>query len=381
LLKDAAMPATTGLRFEVDTHDLHRTRVVATPDATAVLPDGAVRLRIDHFALTSNNITYAAFGEAMKYWQFFPTGEPGWGCIPVWGFAEVVESKAEGVQVGERLYGYLPMASHLVVQPERVNDAGFMDATAHRRDLPAVYNHLLRCATDPLYHAQLEGAQAVLRPLFTTSFLIDDFLVDNQAFGAAQVVLSSASSKTAYGTAFCLRQRRATANGLPVIGLTSPRNLAFTESLDLYDRVLAYDQLESQDPQTPTLYIDMAGDAPLRRRIHAHWADRLVHSCSVGGTHWQELGSAAGLAGPRPVLFFAPAQVKRRSAPPPDGWGQEGLQLRIAQAWSAFVKRATQGEPPPLRLVPAHGPEALTQAYLRLLRGEADPREGCVMSL
>ena len=49
----------------------------------AALADGEVRLRIDAFALTSNNITYAAFGDAMNYWGFFPTGDAATGCIPV----------------------------------------------------------------------------------------------------------------------------------------------------------------------------------------------------------------------------------------------------------------------------------------------------------
>ncbi|MDP3171152.1 MAG: DUF2855 family protein, partial [Polaromonas sp.] len=53
------------------------------------LADGQVRIHVDSFALTSNNITYAAFGDAMNYWQFFPTAEDGWGIIPVWGFGTV----------------------------------------------------------------------------------------------------------------------------------------------------------------------------------------------------------------------------------------------------------------------------------------------------
>ena len=61
------------------------------------LSDGAVRLRIDTFALTSNNITYAAFGDAMNYWGFFPTGDAATGCIPVWGFANVVVSRCAGI--------------------------------------------------------------------------------------------------------------------------------------------------------------------------------------------------------------------------------------------------------------------------------------------
>ena len=37
-----------------------------------------VLLRVDEFALTANNITYAVAGESMRYWDFFPA-EEGWG--------------------------------------------------------------------------------------------------------------------------------------------------------------------------------------------------------------------------------------------------------------------------------------------------------------
>ena len=88
----------------------------------------------------------------------------------------------------------------------------------------------MRCSADPGYDAAREAEQALLRPLFMTSFLIDDFLADTGFFGARRVMLSSASSKTAYGTAFCLSLRRGSPNAVKVIGLTSAGNLAFTRS-------------------------------------------------------------------------------------------------------------------------------------------------------
>lgn len=378
---DTAMLANQGQRLLVDTGNLRRTRVVDAPDAIRPLQTDGVRLHIEHFALTANNVTYAAFGDAMKYWSFFPSGEDGWGCIPVWGFAQVVESMHPSIPVGERVFGYLPMASHLVVQAGRVDGHRFVDVSPHRNALPPVYNDLLRCACDPLYHAESEGAQAVLRPLFITSFLIDDFLAENEGFGARSALLSSASSKTAYATAFSLAQRRGTASELQLIGLTSQRNLAFTKSLGLYDRVVSYEDLELCDPGDPALYIDFSGDAPLRRRVHQHWKDQLKYSCSVGGTHWEQLGPGAGLPGPRPQMFFAPAQVKRRMAPPPEGWGAEGFQLRVAQSWSAFARRATEGALPMLRLQHESGAAALTARYLEVLDGQADPGTGFLLSL
>ena len=49
-------------------------------------------MKVDRFAFTANNITYAVLGDELKYWQLFPAPE-GFGNIPVWGFGEVIASK------------------------------------------------------------------------------------------------------------------------------------------------------------------------------------------------------------------------------------------------------------------------------------------------
>jgi len=303
------MPQDDAQRFQVARNDLRTSRLVPDPDAPQrrALAEGEARLRIDRFALTSNNITYAAFGEAMKYWEFFPSGDAAWGNIPVWGFAEVVESRAEGVAVGERCYGYWPMGRYLVVQPARVRKHGFDDGAAHRAGLAAVYNQIQFCAADPGYRADQEAQQALLRPLFVTSFLIDDFLADARFFGAKQVLLSSASSKTAFGTASCLSLRRGRDDGIRVIGLTSPGNADFCRSLGCWDAVLAYDALPTLARDVPSVYVDFAGTVTLRRAVHEHFGDALRYSCSVGGTHWDELGGsrdlpARGRAAARPSV-------------------------------------------------------------------------------
>ena len=377
------MKPDSGLRFLVARNDLRRTRLAPDADAPAarVLADGEVRLAIDHFALTSNNITYAAFGEAMKYWRFFPTGDTEWGCIPVWGFAVVSESRAAGVDVGRRVYGYMPMGSHLVVRPQRVTARSCIDASAHRQDLPPTYNQLVFCDGDADYRAEHEAQQAILKPLFVTSFLIDDFLAEQHFFGARQVLLSSASSKTAYGTAHCLALRRGQADAPQVIGLTSAANRPFVASLGCYDQVLSYEELPQLDRSTRSVYVDFAGQAALRRSIHEHFDERLAYSCSVGGTHWQGLGSGAGLPGPRPTLFFAPEQLQKRGAASPQGWGAEGLQRQIGEAWRSFLEPVCSAAAPWLRVVNGRGGDAVLAAYQALIEGRADAREGQMLSL
>lgn len=374
---------TTGQRLFIQRAQLSQAQLGPDPDAPAQRPlqPGEARLAVQRFSLTANNITYAAFGEAMRYWDFFPSGDAALGCLPVWGFATVAESQVDGLAVGRRVWGYYPAGTHLVVAPSKVSAHGFTDGAAHRRELALVYNQYQFCDADPGYRADLEDLQAVLRPLFMTSFLIDDFLGVNGFFGATQVLLSSASSKTAVGTAHCLALRRGQPGAPRIVGLTSPGKLAYCRSLGCYDELLAYDALPSLDAATPTVYMDFSGDAPLRRAIHGHFAaaDALRYSGSVGGTHWQALGAARDLPGPRPVLFFAPAQVKLRSGPPPEGWGAAELQRRMGEAWAGFLAQVAAGDW--VQIDVRLGAPAALQAYGQVLGGQVDARQGVVVAM
>ncbi len=361
--------------FVVEKRDLRRSHWNEAP--AVALDPGQVRLRIDRFALTSNNITYGAFGEAMSYWEFFPTGDAAIGCIPVWGFADVVESRAAGVEPGDRFYGYLPMADEVVLGPVRTDARGFVDVAAHRQNLYGIYNQYARTTTDPLYGDGQEDLIALLRPLFMTSFLIDDFLADNNFFGAGTVLVSSASSKTAYGLGFCLARRRREGLLKETIGLTSNGNARFVRALGCFDDVVAYEDVSAVAGKAPAVYVDISGNASLRSIIHHHFGDRLLYSCSVGGTHWQELGSAKGLEGPRPTLFFAPAQAKKRVAE----WGATVLQQRLAAAWLAFIATVSAPDAPWLHVVTGRGSDAVASTYAALLEGTVPANEGHVLGL
>ncbi|MBP8295537.1 MAG: DUF2855 family protein [Burkholderiales bacterium] len=358
-------------RFEVSKANLRESRVVDAP--LPALADGQVLFAIDSFAFTSNNVTYAVFGDAMQYWQFFPVDDPAQGQIPVWGFAAVAASHCPGVAPGERFYGYFPMATHLVVTPARLAPSGFIDGAAHRQGLHAVYNQYTRCSADPAYAQRFEAEQMLLKPLFITSFLIDDFLADNGFFGARSVLLSSASSKTAYGTAFMLAQRP----GIEVIGLTSEANLAFVEGLGCYSRAVTYAALESIDPTVPLVYVDMSGNAAVRGRIHRHFGDALKYSCAVGATHWEAMQVRMVLPGPKPTLFFAPAQIKKRVA----DWGGAEFQQKTAAAWRAFIARVTDPAQPWLTVERGRGAAAIARTVQAMLDGKVAPQAGHILSL
>lgn len=344
--------------------DLRTTRFVDEP---APEPgSGEARLVVERFALTANNITYAVFGDLMGYWQFFPT-EPGWGRIPVWGFATVDASTVATLPVGERFYGYFPMASHLVVTPDRIGPSGFVDAAPHRAGLPPVYNHYTPVGRETT--PDDDAFAALFRPLFTTSFLIDDWLDEQSFFGATQVVIGSASSKTALGLAQVLSDRR----DCRVVGLTSPANAEFVERVGYYDAVVAYGALAGEPSDVPTVFVDMAGDAVVLAEVHEHYADRLAHSCRVGATHWEEVAFDVTVPGPEPVMFFAPDRVEQRRK----DWGPGGLEDRVGAAMAEFIESARGW----MTITEGHGEAAVGAAYLEVLEGRARPDEGIILSL
>lgn len=360
---------TTALDFLVSNQDLHKVEInPALSPGEIDLQDGQVLMKVDHFAFTANNITYAVMGEMMAYWNFFPARE-GWGRVPVWGFADVVRSNHAGVAEGQRYYGYYPMSSYLVVEPEDVSQGGFSDGVAHRKQLPPIYNRYALTDEDPAYDSGTEDLQMLFRPLFTTSFLLDDFIADSDFFGAKTVVISSASSKTALGTAFLMSKR----DGCHTIGLTSPGNVEFVKKLGFYDEVVAYDAVETLDATTPTLYCDVAGNMEVRGKIHHHFGDQLKYSCTVGASHWDKNGPADHLPGPVPTLFFAPSQAEKRMGE----WGTHGFQQRLSESWQAFIALADGWT----EVRRGSGPDAAKAIYLAMLDNRVPPNEGHILSL
>ena len=334
---------------------------------------GQVLLHVDRFAFTANNITYAIVGDDMKYWDFFP-GSKDKGIIPVWGFADVAVSRCEGIDVGQRFYGYYPMSTHLLVEPHQVSASGFIDGQQHRQSLSKIYNQYISCANDPIYHQETEAIQMLLRPLFTTSFLLDDFLTKNEFFGADTIVLTSASSKTALGLAFSLEvNREKGSHCCDIIGLTSKSNVGFLSGLGCYDRVLSYEDYAALDSQKASVLVDFAGNGSLLGQLHQHLSV-LKYSCLVGVSHWdQRSGLPDKLAGPAPQMFFAPSHAEQRLRE----WGSAVFQSKLGAVWAEFVGFVQSW----MRVVEDFGPEAVEQVYLEALNGQLKPAKGYILSL
>lgn len=339
----------------VDRKDLRAVEVREAPVNQALSP-GEVELAVERFAITANNITYGVIGDAFGYWKFFPAPE-GLGRIPVWGFARVTRSEVPDVPVGLRIFGYLPMSTHFTMQLTK-GRGGYVDAAPHRAELPPTYNAYNEASDDAL-----DDHRALLRPLFMTSWLLDDFLSEDTDL--TTLVLSSASSKTAMGLAWLARRR-----GIEVVGLTSTANGERLAGLDLYDRIIDYNNLATISSAGPAAYVDFAGDRATSVAVHTALGEALTRSIIVGATHWDARDRETPMPGPTPVLFFAPDQIRKRA----QAWGMAELDARFLTTMKAFVEAS-----PWLKLNQHVGPEALLAAYREVLEGRARPDEGHII--
>ncbi len=348
---------------------VQRENLYEVDHAQQALPDlqeGEIRLKIDKYALTSNNITYAVSGAALKYWDFFPTDAP-YGIIPVWGFAEVVDSKHPEIPVGERCYGYFPMATYCTVQPQKVSSSGFYDGAEHRRDLPSIYNNYSRIATSTP-DGSLDDYIPIIRPLFASSFMIAEFLKEDIFKEVKQVVITSASAKTSLGLAFVLKQEQA-AHGRKIIGLTSAGNIDFVQSTKYYDQVLAYEDYQAIKLQQ-TVIADMCGNIKLLENLSTLLGDQLVHIAMVGLTDWKSGGNFAPI--PKGELFFAPAYFRKFYRQ----HGRDANRL-LNEALGQFIHASQRM----VSLEFIKDKDHLSRVYLDMLNGRVDPGKGYLVQL
>lgn len=345
----------------------------------APLEAGHIRVAIGPFALTANNVTYMVTGHQIGYWHYFDPKADGiemdgpdgtsMGRMPVWGYAVVTESRCEGIEAGRKIYGFWPVADSFDLKPVGVNRTGFMDGRDHRISLHGIYNRYSFVDADPSY-AQHSDLQPVLRPLFTTSFLIDDFLDDEGFFGADQVLILSASSKTALGTAFCLKRR----GGVKVTGLTSAGNTEFVKGTGFYDTVASYDDLALLDKKVKTVIVDMSGNADVIADLQDHFTDSLLYICRVGLSHWTaRTGKTGSAQKTRSEFFFAPDRASLRIK----DWGGAKFAQKLGVNWGSFLDAAKDW----LSIEHHQGMEAILPIYKDILQGSARPDKGYLFKI
>ena len=363
--------------FQTYKKDLSQSRLVETDKAQALadLKTGDILVEIERFAFTANNVTYGAAGDTIGYWKFFPATDnesADWGCLPVWGFAEISASKVEGLAVGERIYGYFPPADFLVMSPIKVSTQRFVDGVSHRAELPAVYNNYLLLSGEANYDASSDNVRALLNPLHVTSFCLCDALQSETYHGASQVLILSASSKTAIGVAQGLADDKNSPN---IIAVTSRANHDFVASLGCYDEIICYHQLGDIDASKATVMVDMAGHRAVLGAIHEALGDNMLSGISVGMTQWETLSDndplAAKINRQRSSFFFAPAHVQKRVG----DWGQEGF----SQQAGAFTRAREQQSKDWMTVETVPDFTAFAEVYADVVAGIMNPNEGLIV--
>ena len=362
-------------QFQVKRDMFFSSRLAEMPETELTLGDGDILVKIDKFAYTANNITYAVAGDMLGYWQFFPPkgrNSEGYGVIPVWGFADVVKSNVEGIPIGERLFGYFPPASHLKMKPTRVSDGRFMDGSEHRSKLPAGYNMYRRVNNEPHYSTTMDNERMVLFPLHLTSFCIWDALQDKGFYDAKQVIILSASSKTSTGLGYALQADKSSPK---VIGVTSNRNLEMVKSLNLYDQSTTYDAIGEIDSSLPTVIIDMSGNADILLDLHTRLGDNMKWCINVGITHWDKAAPKPkkGIITERSEFFFAPGHIQRRLKE----WGPAGFDKKT----STFMMETAAKTKEWLTYKKVDGLAEMAKIHQAVCEGKIPANEGLIVKL
>lgn len=357
-------------QFQVRRDDFTSHRLADAPESP--LADGQVRMRIERFAYTANNVTYAAAGDTLGYWQFFPPAddeEQAWGMTPVWGFAEVSESRHDEVPVGERLFGYWPPADAWVLQPERIGAQRLFDGAPNRAKLPPTYNAYSRVAAERGYDPAMDAYRMLLWPLYVTAFCLWDALKAANWHDAEQIVILSASSKTSIG----LAQGLAADDDAPtVVGVTSARNLQFVDDLSAYDQAHTYDSIDALDTTRPTVIVDMSGNSALLASLMDELGDALKQCVLVGMTHWDAAGGQGVAADPRSHFFFAPGHIQQRVS----DWGADGFASKSQAFLAAGVRQSASW----LELTAVEGLPALAAVYPKVCDGTLPPNQGLIVT-
>lgn len=328
---------------------------LTTPD----LGVDEIRVTIESLGLSANNISYAVTGDMLGYWAHFSV-EDNWGVLPVWGFGRVSESNHASINVGERIFGFLPMASEVIFKPDSVSDICFSDTSAQRAGLHPWYTRCYRCGSDPLFSESRTDIQPIMWALFMTGWMMAEELSGK----VDCTYISSASSKTAISLAWALRNFDSNNR---TVGLTSAGNREFVESLGVYSTVMTYDDITVDDSVTTAAYVDIAGNAQVTSDMHVALNERLFESVLIGGTHRAPSATPLPMPGPAPRFFFIPDVAEQKAA----DIGFESYHNEFAEAWKPFADWASDW----MAFEHGSGIDAIEEGYRANLTGGLPPHQ------
>lgn len=363
-------------QFQIRKNNLIDSRIVNQHLNLEIYNSGSIVLKIERLSFTSNNISYGVAGEKLGYWKFFPAlknKNNEWGCIPAWGFAKVIHSKNENLMIGERFFGYFPLADILIFDEVNISGNTIIDMSKHRKELPLVYNTYIKVTDNP--DDETDNLKTLLFPLHVTAFCLCDFLQDVSYYQSEQILILSASSKTAIGLAQGLNEIK----GVPdTIGVTSQNNMDFVKHLESYTHVISYEDLQKINQNKKTLIIDMSGNRKILGSLHKSLNKNMIKCITVGMTHWDSEKNKKDVLSQmmireRTEFFFAPTHIKKRTK----DWGDKALNKKT----NTFMKDRIIQSKNWIKVKEIKGLNNFAIIYDIFTRGTIKPEEGIIITL
>jgi hypothetical protein len=115
----------------------------------------------------------------------------------------------------------------------------------------------------------------------------------------------------------------------------------------------------------------------LRATIHHHFGSALKYDCYAGSAQKTAFLEEQPLPGPKPLLYFAPVQIRKRNA----DWGPQEVNRRFNEAQGRFIGELSRPDNRWMSLVEGRGFAAAGQAIADLHAGNVDPKRAHVVRL
>jgi hypothetical protein len=321
-------------QLTVNKNDIRKSKIAPNPRPQQ-LEKGQVLVKIKKLALTASNVAYAHFGTSRRFWDFFPSPVSGIGILPAWGFGEVVESANEDIPVGEWLYGFFPVASHLVMDAQKTNETIIQSVDLHRLEIASVYNNYTITEEKLDYNARYDDLQALFQPQFFHTFMLEDLLFEKGYFDSEQIVITSASSNIAILLAFLIAERRKQeGNSTKIIGLTTFSKAGYVRKSGFFDEIRGYEELNTLSKDEKTLIADFTGNKAMLEEIQDYFGESLTQLYLVGTSHWNKQISDKNDLTEKKSFFSALPRLKKRK----EEWGDKELFDKMGERWIAFTR-------------------------------------------
>ncbi|KAI9926176.1 hypothetical protein ASPWEDRAFT_174900 [Aspergillus wentii DTO 134E9] len=263
------------------------------PEPKELSPDSA-RVQPVVISLTSNNLSYARFGDFLHWWDAYPVpatapapynDKTKWGIVPAWGYGIVTESTINSLKPGTLLFGFWPTSSapvDLKLSPSEPS-GNWVEISEHRKLQMSIYNEyketghydLPTSGTVDWPKEQLDNMAwtALLGTVWQTGYLLNKYSFttnpevdpnigpmgastpwskEDADLSEAVLVNLSASGKTARGFAWQVLNKRSRGDG--PLGF-----LQITQAPETIGEVAKRSAQNSGTPTKASGYSDIAG--------------------------------------------------------------------------------------------------------------------------